>query len=185
MLKKILLFMYEKNCLSVSVKEHCHTTPYIILLQLHPTAVNTWHRLTNTVHEVDAHAKIQFIRAHTLEKHEDDDLKTLLAYTKGPSCFLFCSSFNAFQVLLKTMTQQEKSAQLPCTVVGAKYMYTFLDRGQIKRLVYADVCLEDVFIIKRASNMMHETLGQGATAFIALCMFRVSSLHEKRVLQGE
>jgi hypothetical protein len=102
--------MYEKNCLSVSIKEHCHTTPYIILLQLHPTAVNTWHRLTNMVHGVDARAKIQFIRTHTLQKHADDDMQTLLAYTKGPSCFLFCSSFDAFQTLLKTGATRKKCA---------------------------------------------------------------------------
>ena len=154
--------MYEKNCLNYGFLTMLKHANHVLVLQMHPSSQQEKAQVFEKVYAIDTDASIHTLQAHTLRTQQDSELSMLLTAVKGPSCVIFCETYEKFVLLLQLFVQAKPtlssalhtSGKLPFTLTGAKYFETMLNVSDLHVLANKILQWEDILEVTHPTSFM-------------------------------
>ena len=142
--------MYEKNCLSYGLATQLKQSNYVIVLQMHPSSQQEKAQLFEKVYALDTQASIHTLHAHSLQTQDSPEINMLLTAVKGPSCVIFCETYEKFVLLVQLFVK----SKLAFTLTGAKYVDRMLNSSDLHVLANKVLQWQDILEISHPTCFM-------------------------------
>ena len=167
--------MYEKNCLTNTIKTELSASPFTLVVQMNPLASNENTTFLETLHSIDSSIQIKQIPAHRIQTNQTEWINPLLSTITG-TCRIVCiHNLNTFKKVLKKFQRMSKHHELPCSIIAGSYGKTLLNLFNINTLTNKDIKIEDILVLQQVPLDMLFTINNSITQLLSLTSLKANN----------
>ena len=167
--------MYEKNCLTNTIKTELSASPFTLVVQMNPLASNENTTFLETLHSIDSSIQIKQIPVHRIQTNQTEWINPLLSTITG-TCRIVCiHNLNTFKKVLKKFQRMSKHHELPCSIIAGSYGKTLLNLFNINTLTNKDIKIEDILVLQQVPLDMLFTINNSITQLLSLTSLKANN----------
>ena len=167
--------MYEKNCLTNTIKTELSASPFTLVVQMNPLASNENTTFLETLHSIDSSIQIKQIPVHRIQTNQTEWINPLLSTITG-TCRIVCiHNLNIFKKVLKKFQRMSKHHELPCSIIAGSYGKTLLNLFNINTLTNKDIKIEDILVLQQVPLDMLFTVNNSITQLLSLTSLKANN----------
>ncbi len=167
--------MYEKNCLTNTIKTELSASPFTLVVQMNPLASNENTTFLETLHSIDSSIQIKQIPVHRIQTNQTEWINPLLSTITG-TCRIVCiHNLNTFKKVLKKFQRMSKHHELPCSIIAGSYGKTLLNLFNINTLTNKDIKIEDILVLQQVPLDMLFTVNNSITQLLSLTSLKANN----------